>query len=452
MEVKLFAVKRIAIATLAALACSWAIWEAARTGIARTLAERAELTAEIDSADRAINFTPNDAEAHFARGEVLQSKEDYSGASVEFERAVQLRPRDYFLWLMLGVTRDQNQDQEGALRALRQAVTLAPSYAPPRWQLGNLLLRMGQDDEAFVELRQAAIRNPTLWPNVIDLAWGINAGDVDAVAKAIRPESEEARLSLALFFARHNQPAAALDQFRQTTITANAKHETLLDELLKARAFNEASEVWARIHGLPLRTLPDGRVSDTFAGIRDGGFEEPITVGQGGFGWQITPSVANVTMSVDTNEHQSGSRSLRIDFRGNSSPTSPLLTQLVLVKPQTHYRLSLAAQAREFVSASLPIITATDASDPKNTILAQSPPLSSDQNGWRELILDLTTGPQTQAITISLSRQPCAQDPCPAFGVLWLDSFAISPAVVGSEGRLGRSTPRPAVVSKYGGS
>ena len=123
---------RIALATLAALVCSWAIWEAARTGIERTLAERAELTGEIDSADRAIKLAPNDAEAHFARGEVLQNSEDYSGASVEFERAVQLRPRDYFLWLMLGVTRDENQDQEGALRALRQAAALAPSYAPPR--------------------------------------------------------------------------------------------------------------------------------------------------------------------------------------------------------------------------------------------------------------------------------------------------------------------------------
>ena len=132
MEVDFFAVKRIVIATLATVLCSWAIWEAARTGIERTLAERAELTGEIDSADRAIKLAPNDAEAHFARGEVLQNSEDYSGASVEFERAVQLRPRDYFLWLMLGVTRDENQDQEGALRALRQAAALAPSYAPPR--------------------------------------------------------------------------------------------------------------------------------------------------------------------------------------------------------------------------------------------------------------------------------------------------------------------------------
>ncbi len=272
--------KRIVIATIATVLCSWAIWQAARTGIARTLAERAELTDAISAADRAVKLAPNDAETHFARGQVLQRSEDYAGASLEFERAAQLRPRDYFLWLMLGVTRDENQDQEGALRALRQAVVLAPSYAPPRWQLGNLLLRMGQYDEAFAELRLAAIGNPKLWPNVIDLAWGIYGGDVDAVVRVIQPQTEEARLSLALFLARHDQPAAALDQFRQTANTANAKNETLLEEMLKARAFNEAYEVWARIRGIALRTLPDGRVSDTEVGIRDGGFEEPVTVGE----------------------------------------------------------------------------------------------------------------------------------------------------------------------------
>jgi hypothetical protein len=417
--------KRIVIASLASVLCSWAIWEAARTGIARTLAERAELTDEISAANRAVRLAPNDAEAHFARGEVLQSSEDYTEASVEFERAVQLRPRDYFLWLMLGVTRDENQDQEGALRALRQAVALAPSYAPPRWQLGNLLLRMGHYDEAFTELRRAAIGNPKLWPNVIDLAWGIYGGDVDAVVRVVQPQTEEASLSLALFLARHNQPAAALDQFRHTAITANAKNESLLDELLKARAFNEAYEVWARIHVLPSRTLPDGRVSDTATGIQSGGFEEPITVGQSGFGWQIMPSVANVTMSVDTNEHQSGLRSLRIDFRGNSNATSPLLTQLVLAKPQTHYRLSFAALSKDFVSAAAPTVTITDASEQNTAVLAESQPLRSDVAGWRDFTIDFNTRAQTQAIVITAARQSCASDPCPAFGTLWLDSFSL---------------------------
>ena len=424
--------KRITIAVLASVLCGWGIWQTTRVGLARTLDEYAAWGRRDDvvewvltiarvndpqaAADRAVALSPGDAEAHSARGEVLQSIEDYPQAQAEFARAVELRPRDYFLWLLLGLMRDQNQDQEGALRALQQSVALAPSYAPPRWQMGNLLLRMGRLDEAFIELRQAANSNPTLWPNVIDLAWGVYGHDAGAVINVLQPGTDTAHMALAQFFARHSQGAAALSQFRSTRTAPRRSTESLLDLLLNTGAFTEGYEVWARLHGLPLTSPTE---------VRDGGFEEAIILGQSGFGWQITPNVANVTMSLDEGEHQSGTRSLRIDFRGNSNPTSPLLTQLMLVKPLTRYHVALFALSNEFVSAADPVITLIDASDPMHTVLTQSPPLRSDPKVWREFALDFTTNAETRAITLSVARQTCANDPCPAFGTIWLDSVSI---------------------------
>jgi len=366
--------------------------------------------------DRAVAFLPGDAESHAARAEVLQRIEDYEQARDEFARAVQLRPRDYYLWMMLGVTRDQNQDQAGALRALEQAVALAPSYAQPRWQLGNLLLRMGQLDRAFAELRQAAQSNPSLWPNVDDLAWGVYGRDANTVVRVIQPETDSARIALALFFARHNQGAAALDQFRATQVKSDNGTEALLDQLLKARAFGEAYEVWAVRRGVP---LPNAEA------IRDGGFEGTLTIGEPGFGWQIIPNAGNVTMSIDEGAHQSGTRSLRLDFHGNSDPTSPLITQIILVQPRTRYHLGLAALSKDFVSAADPVITMFDASDPKAAVLAKSPPLRSDPNVWREFAIDFTTNEATRAITFTLARQTCANNPCPAFGTVWIDSVLL---------------------------
>jgi tetratricopeptide (TPR) repeat protein len=432
-----FSMKRLIIAVLAAGLCCWGIWQAARVGFARTLddyaikqrrenATDAVLSlATISNAkgavDRAVALLPADAESHAARAEVLQRIEDYEQARDEFARAVQLRPRDYYLWMLLGVTRDQNQDQAGALRALEQAVALAPSYAQPRWQLGNLLLRMGQVDRAFVELRQAAQSNLSLWPNVDDLAWGVYGRDANAVVGVIQPETDSARMALALFFARHSQGAAALDQFRATRAKSDKRSESLLDELLKARAFREAYEVWAVMHGVP---LTDGPLTGVTA-IRDGSFEDKLTVGQTGFGWQIMPDIVNVVMSIDEGAHQSGTRSLRLDFRGNSNPTSPLVTQIVLVHPRTRYHLGLAALSKDFVSAADPVITLIDASDPKDAVLAQSPPLRSDPNVWREFAIDFTTNEGTRAITITLARQTCANNPCPAFGTVWIDTVLL---------------------------
>src|SRR5205807_3820202 len=133
---------------------------------------------------------------------------------------------------------------------------------------------------------------------------------------------------------------------------------------------------------------------------------------------------ANVTMSVDTSEHQSGSRSLRLEFHGNSDPSQPLLTQIMLVKPETHYRLSFASQVREFTSAAAPIVTVSDAANPK-IILGQSSALRPPPNGWSATAIDFVTGKATQAIVIGIAREKCPANPCPAFGVTWLDSFAM---------------------------
>lgn len=417
MTTKHLTIRRIAVAVIASLLCCWAAWQAARNGIARTASDYANLNAQLSAADRAVQLSSSDAETHFARGIVLQRTDDYDQAKVEFERAVQLRPRDYYLWLMLGVTRDFSQDRAGALRALRQSVALAPNYAQPRWQLGNVLLRDGNLEQAFAELRKAAYSEPTILPIVIDLAWGVYQHNPQQVAAVLQPETDSSRMTLALFFAKHDQAAAAAEQFLLTRTTSDEKAEALLSELLKAKAFSEAYQVWARMRGVAT-TNPIGVLTD-------GGFEGWLAAGQKGFGWQIAPNLTNVEMSVDTSEQQSGARSLRSGFRGNSNPGSPLLTQLVLVKPLTPYRVSFAAMSRNFVSAAAPILSINDVSDPKNTLLAQSPALLTAKGDWQQFSLDITTGAATHAISVSLARQPCANDPCPAFGALWLDSFNI---------------------------
>jgi Tfp pilus assembly protein PilF len=424
--------KRIIITVIAVLLCSWGIWQAGRAGFARTLDEYAakQRRDNVSSAvaklagvsnaqsavDRAVELLSADAESHASRAEVLQRFQAHP-APEEIQRAVQLRPRDYYLWMLLGVTRDQNYDQAGALRAFQQAVALAPSYAQPHWQLGNLLLRMGQTDLAFAELRQSAQSNPSLWPNVYDLAWSVYWRDANAVGRVLAPGTDTARMALALFFARRNQAEAALGQFRAARVRAEKSSESLLDELLKARAFTEAYEVWASMRGVSL--------TDATGQIRDGGFEDVLTVGQTGFGWQITPEVANVAMSIDEGVHQSGARSLRIDFHGDSSPATPFLTQINLVKPQSHYHLALFAQAKEFVSSADAIVTVIDASDQNHAVLGQSQPLRSDPNVWREFALEFNTTGETRAVKVTLARQTCTNNPCPAFGTIWIDSFSL---------------------------
>src|SRR5256885_4693748 len=218
-----------------AVVCALGIWESARIGFARTAAQNALRTNNAAIADSAVRRLPNDAEVHSARGIVLERTESYADACRELERAIQLRPRDYFLWLMLGVTRDLNDDQQGAVLALRESVALAPAYAKPHWLLGNLLLRMDQADEAFKELRFAADRDPSLLPNVIDLAWGVSHNDAAQSVAAIQPQTDSARISLAVFLAAHKQGTAAIDQFRNVKSLSLPDADRLTHELIEIK-------------------------------------------------------------------------------------------------------------------------------------------------------------------------------------------------------------------------
>jgi Carbohydrate binding domain len=406
--------KRGITAIIGAAICCFAFWEAARLGLARTFAENAASMNDRATADRGVHWLPNDATTHTSRGLVLQRTGDYGPAVTEFERAAQLRPRDYFPWLLMGVTRDLNNDQAGGVRALRQSIELAPAYAKPHWFLGNLLLRGRQFEEAFRELRFAANSDAELWPNVIDLAWGITRHDPQRTVAALQPGTDRARLALALYFAIHKEGEAALEQFGSIRNVTEESGDQLLTELLNAKEFTQAYELWTRIHG-PGSASPQ---------LLNGDFEEEVAIGKRGLGWQIPSELPNVTMSVDGSQFQTGGRSLRTDFRGDIDLSKRMLSQLVIVKPNTKYRLTFKAMTRDLVSTAPPIIAVAGASDDKQQI-AKSSPLTS-AGAWQEFVVDFSTAANAQAVLIELTREPCAAQPCAVFGTLWLDSFRLT--------------------------
>jgi len=404
----------VVIGIAGVLVCTLAIWESARIGFARTYAVAALTRNGISTAEECVRKLPNDAEVHAARGIVLQRTDDYSEGCRELERAAQLRPRDYFVWMMLGVTRDLNDDQQGALTALRESVTLAPAYAKPRWLIGNLLLRMNQTDEGFQQLRAAAEADPALLPNVIDLAWGFARNDPAAAVAFVSPQTDAARLTLAIFLAAHKQGGAALDQFRRLKSRAGSGTDQLTQKLIEARFFAEAFEVWTNT-----------RCASCKAGsLLNPGFEEDIDMNPQGFGWQIPNTSPNVTLSIDPSEHEQATRSLRIDFHGESETAGPLVSQFVVVSSDRHYRLSFAALSRSFVSATAPVVKVVDASSNEGVVLGQSASVS-DAASWRGYSVDFNTHENTRAIQVMLTRTGCPATTCSAFGTIWLDSFTL---------------------------
>jgi Flp pilus assembly protein TadD len=418
---------RFVVAVAGLLVCVWGIWNAGRAGLSRLLSKYALVTTAsneplLSPANESVRLTPGDPEAHFSRAVVLERLGRTPESLAEYERAAALRPRDYYLWMMLGISRDQADDEAGALAALTEAVQVAPFYAQPRWQVGNVLFRAGRLEEGFAEMRRAALSDQKFLPNLIDLAWNASSNDSAVTLQLLQPENRQWRMALAHFFARRRQTNEALNLYRAAGAISEDERSTLTGELLAAKGYAEAYEVWAGSEAFGKDKARPGGANQ----ITNGSFENQLSFDETGFGWQFARVPNVVQVSLDTIEPRDGAHSLRLDWNGNPPPNVSFTSQLLLVAPNARYQLSFSARTQEIVSGGLPFVVVSEKNDGDSSpVLAQSKPLPKGSSNWQDYSLEFATGVETRAVLVGLLRENCGSDPCPIFGRLWLDNFSI---------------------------
>ncbi|MFL6210367.1 MAG: tetratricopeptide repeat protein [Pyrinomonadaceae bacterium] len=408
------------LALLGALTlCGWGIWQSARAGTSRLISDYGVRTGQLLPADLAVRLTPADPEAHYARAGVLADAGALDEARAAYERAISLRPADYVLWLELGKLREQSGDVDGALAAFGEAVRLAPYYAEPRWQLGNTLLRAGRTADALAELRQAAMREPSRYPSLLNLAWYTAKQEPQTFVELINPTTTRAHLLVARFLAAHDAAQLAVAQFRAADAdNTETEQRDLLKELLGTRHYAEAYTVWAAGHA---DAPAPGQLSN-------GGFEQPIQLDDIGFGWQLAHELGEaVKLSLDTTAPRAGARSLRLDLAGNAAPDAELAAQLVLASAGTRYRLRFAARTEELVTGGPVFVRVTVANAQKDVALANSALLPTGTSDWHDYVIEFTAPADARALRVAVTRQSCVggSNPCPVFGRLWLDEFKL---------------------------
>jgi tetratricopeptide (TPR) repeat protein len=407
---------RLMFVFVASVGCVFVFWTAARAGVARLLGKYALISADLAAAQRAATLSPSDPETHRMRAAVLYKLKGLPQAAAELEVAISLRPRDDSLWLQLGMLRDEMDDLSGASIAFNESVRLAPYYALPRWQRGNFLLRQGRLNEAFADLRFAATSNPDYVPTLIDLSWRISQGDYQIAQEYAQTNTREKRLAFAEFLARQGKGSEAAEQFALAGTVSDQERDELIRHLISANAYKEAFQIWT--NGRPAAS---GESTPRFY---DGGFEGPLSFDEVGFGWRMVRGSQTVKLAADASVRQTGSQSVLVEFSGDSSPDTALVSQIIPVKAATRYRLHFAARTREIVSGGLPVAVVTETAASRKR-LAESPALPQGSTDWQSVSFDFHTEPKTEAVTFSIQRKHCTTSPCPIFGSMWLDSFSI---------------------------
>lgn len=390
---------------------------AARLGLGALLIASAERSGEVTSADAAIKFSSGDPEEHLLRGEILETQADLVSAMGEYEQAVRLRPDDYVLWITLARGRELNGDRQAALAAARKAVSLAPFYAQPHWQLGNLLVRAGAIEEGFNELHAATTSNSAFRSATIDLAWQLSGGDPKFVERVTEPKSAESFTAVADYFRRHGEidEALVMLQAAGNDQSTDQVRRRFISDLIAAKNFTKAFGLWRSAKAKP--------VAEQGAMVDDGGFESEADLQEPGFGWRAENTATTLIRTLDATNPRAGSSSLKIEFNGNSEPTLPIISQLVKTDAQTRYQLRFSFRSEDLVSGGLPKLLLID--EQSNGVKAQTAPLPKDSNGWQDVTLDFVSGPPDSAIKIALQRESCTKMPCPIFGRLWLDGFSL---------------------------
>jgi hypothetical protein len=406
---------------LPALLAVLGAWFAVRWYVGNTVAEYAPAVEEggIDMARMAVRWAPDDPLTHWRLGGLEQkvfSAENLADAVREYQLAVMLSPNDYRYWGELGHALEAAGDIENAEKALRREVELAPAYSHPRWQFGNLLLREGKTDEAFVQLGHAAEADNLMRPQVFDLAMRVYQGNIDEIAKAVCV-SPAARLQFAIYLVGAGRIDDAMRMWNATS-PADRKQQIELSQdmrqsLTDKKQFNAALAVMREIEP---ENLPQPEQ------IWNGGFESELKLGSTKlFDW-VVESRGTAQVTVDSHAH-SGQKSLRITLRAPRNLDNIRVAQTVAVQPGARYRFECYVRTEDLISSSTPGLVISDAVG--GATLAASAPLPTGTSDWQKISIEFAANPTHDGITVGFYRSPCTADTqlCPIFGVLWYDDF-----------------------------
>lgn len=365
-------------------------------------------------ADVAIDFAPSDPLASWLRGSVYAAIPDAS----LYENAVRLSPFDYRWRIELARVYDQTDRSDQAEVQFKQAVSLAPTYAYPHWQLGNFYLRHGRADDAFAELRLAAANNHTYREQVFSLAWDYFDKDPAKVEQLVA-DTPDAMAALALFFAARGRAADSLrvwNTLSEAQKAANPQFAKLMAMGLYAkRSFPQSLEFFRQL----------GTDADAQPGaVTNPGFERTILPAEESpFGWQIARNETKIDITADNSTKHSGSRSLRIAFRNYPKGAFYNVFQVVAVEPNKSYQLAFWVLTENLKTAGPPILQVMNGND--DTFIAASKPFSTGSTEWQQYTVDIKTPENCNGLRLQTSRIICGEQ-CPIVGTLWYDDFELT--------------------------
>jgi hypothetical protein len=377
--------------------------------------------------ERAMRMEPGDARNWYRLGRYWQyhlEGSDDRRAIHAYLSALSLNPHSAETWLDLATA----YESEGQLPAARDAFVRAkkayPISAEVSWRYGNFLLRRGQVEPSFAEMRRAVEADPKRGAEVFSRTLRVEPS-VEKILDGVLPARAEVYLDVIW----EQTQEGNLDNALKVWDRLAAMHPRLLlngvfvlvDALMDRKQISEARRVWDQAAAMAgFSSLPDPPGSLLW----DGGFESGIS--DGGFSWFIPQDSSDPQISLDSQEKHSGRRSLRLMFNGNSNVNFSGVCHFVAVLPSVTYQFSAWVRTRA-LSTDQGIRFQLRSFGPEGI----STVVTSDFRGsepWRRIAMPWVPGKEVHEGQVCLARLASEQAESKIQGTAWVDDVRLVPS------------------------
>src|ERR1700682_5219481 len=376
--------------------------------------------------EHATHLEPDNARNWYLLGRYCQynlENPDVRRAIRSYVSALSLNPASSEIWLDLASAYESEANLVAARDAFLHAKKVYPLSAEVSWRYGNFLLRQGEFESAFAEMRRAVEVDPKRAAEAFSRS--LRAGSsMETTLDRVLPHISEAYLDVIWDQSKDGQTGNALkvwDRLASPHPRFSLQDSfPLVDALMAERRIAEASRVWDKavlFAGLADLQGPPGSV------LWDGGFESKVT--GDGFSWLFSEGSRDVQIGIDTQEKHSGNRSLRLIFGGKSNINFAGVCHYVPVQPSTAYRFSAWVRART-LTTDQGIRFQLHSLGTQDTSTA----VTSDVHGstpWTRIELPWSSGKDVQELQVCLVRFPSEEAENKIQGTAWVDDVALAP-------------------------
>jgi len=419
-----------AIAAIAALFLAFLAFFSVRDALADYFAGQETLA----GLTRATHLEPENPDNWFALGRYWQynlESFDLQRAVAAYRKALSLNPKSADVWLDLAAAEEALGNTQAACEAFANARRAYPLSAQVAWSYGNFLLRHGDLNQAFAEIRRAVIAEPRRGGEAFSRCIRVEP-DIDKILDRVIPPSPVAYLEIVRILADENQARDALRVWdRLIALRPQLQLRflwQLMDSLRRNHLIRESDRVWrqaAALSGYASFQDPPGSV------LWDGGFES----GEAGlaYSWNFSSNAHGVQIRVQSQEKRSGAQALRVTFDGQSNLNFRDVCHLVAVEAATAYQFSAWVRTRDISTDQGVHFTLNALNTSQDTPLVTRNLVGNLD--WQQIGGEWTSPAGSSEAQVCLVRFPSDQADNKIRGTVWVDDVALVPVANGNANR-----------------